>query len=141
MQKQVYPFGVWKKVLGNIVIETLDAPQAIGTYSQGIKSGNLVFTSGQIPLNPETGELINGDFKMEISQVLTNLNAVLKSGGSSLKKAIKLTVFLTDLSYFPQVNEVFKEFFPENPPARSAVQVSALPMDAKIEIEAVGSVE
>ena len=127
--------------MDNIVIETLDAPEAIGTYSQGIKSGNLVFTSGQIPLNPETGELINGDFKMEISQVLTNLNAVLKSGGSSLKKAIKLTVFLTDLSYFPQVNEVFKEFFPENPPARSAVQVSALPMNAKIEIEAVGSVE
>ena len=127
--------------MDNIVIETLDAPQAIGTYSQGIKSGNLVFTSGQIPLNPETGELINGDFKSEISQVLTNLNAVLKSGGSSLKKAVKLTVFLTDLSYFPQVNEVFKEFFLENPPARSAVQVSALPMNAKIEIEAVGSVE
>ena len=127
--------------MDNIVIETLDAPQAVGTYSQGIKSGNLVFTSGQIPLNPETGELINGDFKSEISQVLTNLNGVLKGGGSSLKKAIKLTVFLTDLSYFPQVNEVFKEFFPENPPARSAVQVSALPMDAKIEIEAVGSVE
>jgi 2-iminobutanoate/2-iminopropanoate deaminase len=127
--------------LGNIVIETSDAPEAIGTYSQGIKSGNLVFTSGQIPLNPETGELINGDFKMEISQVLTNLNAVLKSGGSSLKKAIKLTVFLTDLSYFPQVNEVFSEFFPEDSPARSAVQVSALPMNAKIEIEAVGSVE
>ena len=127
--------------MDNIVIETLDAPQAIGTYSQGIKSGNLVFTSGQIPLNPETGDLINGDFKSEISQVLTNLNGVLKSGGSSLKKAIKLTVFLTDLSYFPQVNEVFKEFFPENPPARSAVQVSALPMNAKIEIEAVGSVE
>ena len=127
--------------MDNIVIETLDAPQAIGTYSQGIKFGNLVFTSGQIPLNPETGELINSDFKSEISQVLTNLNAVLKSGGSSLKKAIKLTVFLTDLSYFPQVNEVFKEFFPENPPARSAVQVSALPMNAKIEIEAVGSIE
>ena len=127
--------------MDNIVIETLDAPQAIGTYSQGIKSGNLVFTSGQIPLNPKTGELINGDFKSEISQVLTNLNAVLKSGGSSLKKAVKLTVFLTDLSYFPQVNEAFKEFFPENPPARSAVQVSALPMNAKIEIEAVGSVE
>ncbi|HJM83873.1 MAG TPA: RidA family protein [Candidatus Marinimicrobia bacterium] len=127
--------------MDNIVIETLDAPQAIGTYSQGIKSGNLVFTSGQIPLNPETGELINGDFKSEISQVLTNLNAVLKSGGSSLKQAVKLTVFLTDLSYFPQVNEVFKEFFSENPPARSAVEVSALPMNAKIEIEAVGSVE
>ena len=127
--------------MDNIVLETLDAPQAIGTYSQGIKSGNLVFTSGQIPINPQTGELINGDFKSEISQVLTNLNGVLKSGGSSLKKTIKLTVFLTDLSYLSQVNEVFKEFFPENPPARSAVQVSALPMNSKIEIEAVGSVE
>lgn len=127
--------------MGNIVIETLEAPQALGTYSQGVKSGNFVFTSGQIPLNPETGELINGDFKMEISQVLTNLNGVLKSGGSSLKKAIKLTVFLKDLSYFAQVNEVFEEFFPENPPARSVVQVSALPMNAKIEIEAVGSIE
>ena len=123
------------------IIQTSDAPKAIGTYSQGIKSGSLVFTSGQIPLNPKTGELIDGDFKMEISQVLTNLNGVLKSGGSSLKKTVKLTVFLTDLSYFPQVNEVFEEFFPENPPARSAVQVSALPMNAKIEIEAVGSVE
>ena len=127
--------------MDNIVIETSDAPKAIGTYSQGIKTGNLIFTSGQIPLNPKTGELIDGNFKMEVSQVLINLNAVLKSGGSSLENAVKLTVFLTDLSYFPQVNEVFKEFFPENPPARSAVQVSALPMNAKIEIEAVGSVE
>ena len=127
--------------MDNIVIKTLDAPKAIGTYSQGIRYGNLVFTSGQIPLNPETGKLINGDFKLEISQVLTNLNGVLKNGGSSLKKAIKLTVFLTDISYFPQINEVFKEFFPENPPARSLVQVSALPMNAKIEIEAIGSVE
>jgi len=127
--------------LDNIVIETSDAPEAIGTYSQGIKSGKLIFTSGQIPLNPKTGELITGDFKMEISQVLINLNAVLKSGGSSLKNAIKLTVFLTDLSFFPKVNEVFKEFFPKNPPARSVVQISALPMNAKIEIEAVGYVE
>ena len=127
--------------MDNIVIETLDAPQAIGAYSQGIKSGNFVFTSGQIPLNPETGELVNGNFKLEVSQVLTNLDVVLKSGGSSLEKAVKLTVFLSDLTHFAQVNEVFKEFFPENPPARSAVQVSALPMNAKIEIEAVGSVE
>jgi len=127
--------------LDKFVIQTLDAPQAIGTYSQGIKSGNLVFTSGQIPLNPASGKLINNDFKSEITQVLINLNAVLNGGGSSLKNAIKLTVYLTDLSNFSQVNEVFKEYFPENPPARSAVQVSALPMNARIEIEAVGSVE
>ena len=127
--------------MGKAVIRTAEAPQAIGTYSQGIKSGNLVFTSGQIPLNPETGKLIDSDFKSEVRQVLINLDGVLKGGGSSLQHAIKLTVFLTDLSNFFQVNEVFLEYFPENPPARSAVQVSALPMNARIEIEAVGSVE
>ena len=93
--------------MGKAVIRTAEAPQAIGTYSQGIKSGNLVFTSGQIPLNPETGKLIDSDFKSEVRQVLINLDGVLKGGGSSLQHAIKLTVFLTDLSNFFQVNEVF----------------------------------
>ena len=124
-----------------VVIHTTEAPKAIGTYSQGIKSDNFVFTSGQIPINPQSGELIKGDFKSEVKQVLINLNGVLKGGGSSLQQAIKLTVFLTDLSHFAQVNEIFNEFFPDNPPARSAVQVSALPMNARIEIDAVGHVE
>ena len=123
------------------VIQTSDAPKAIGTYSQGIRLENMVFTSGQIPINPKTGELIIGDFKAEVHQVLTNLDGVLKGGGSSLQSAVKLTVFLTDLSYFIQVNEVFDSFFPKEPPARSAVQVSALPMNVRIEIEAIGSVE
>ena len=123
------------------VIHTKEAPKAIGTYSQGIKFDNFVFTSGQIPINPQSGELIKGDFKSEVKQVLINLNEVLKGGGSSLQQAIKLTVFLTDLSHFAQVNEIFDEFFPDNPPARSAVQVSALPMNARIEIDAVGHVE
>ena len=127
--------------MDKVVIHTTEAPKAIGTYSQGIKSDNFVFTSGQIPINPQSGELIKGDFKSEVKQVLINLNGVLKGGGSSLQKAIKLTVFLTDLSYFAQVNEIFDEFFPDNPPARSAVQVSALPMNARIEIDAVGHVE
>jgi 2-iminobutanoate/2-iminopropanoate deaminase len=127
--------------LDKVVIHTTEAPKAIGTYSQGIKSDNFVFTSGQIPINPQSGELIKGDFKSEVKQVLINLNGVLKGGGSSLQQAIKLTVFLTDLSYFAQVNEIFDEFFPDNPPARSAVQVSALPMNARIEIDAVGHVE
>jgi len=127
--------------LDKVVIHTTEAPKAIGTYSQGIKSDNFVFTSGQIPINPQSGELIKGDFKSEVKQVLINLNGVLKGGGSSLQQAIKLTVFLTDLSYFAQVNEIFDEFFPDNPPARSAVQVSALPMNARIEIDAVGYVE
>jgi 2-iminobutanoate/2-iminopropanoate deaminase len=127
--------------LDKVVIHTTEAPKAIGTYSQGIKSDNFVFTSGQIPINPQSGELIKGDFKSEVKQVLINLNGVLKGGGSSLQQAIKLTVFLTDLSHFAQVNEIFNEFFPDNPPARSAVQVSALPMNARIEIDAVGHVK
>ena len=127
--------------MDKVVIHTTEAPKAIGTYSQGIKSDNFVFTSGQIPINPQSGELIKGDFKSEVKQVLINLNGVLKGGGSSLQQAIKLTVFLTDLSHFAQVNEIFNEFFPDNPPARSAVQVSALPMNARVEIDAVGHVE
>lgn len=127
--------------MDKVVIHTTEAPKAIGTYSQGIKSDNFVFTSGQIPINPQSGKLIKGDFKSEVKQVLINLNGVLKGGGSSLQQAIKLTVFLTDLSHFAQVNEIFDEFFPDNPPARSAVQVSALPMNARIEIDAVGHVE
>ena len=127
--------------MDKVVIHTTEAPKAIGTYSQGIKSDNFVFTSGQIPINPKSGKLIKGDFKSEVKQVLINLNGVLKGGGSSLQQAIKLTVFLTDLSHFAQVNEIFDEFFPDNPPARSAVQVSALPMNARIEIDAVGHVE
>jgi len=127
--------------LDKVVIHTNEAPKAIGTYSQGIKSDNFVFTSGQIPINPKSGKLIKGDFKSEVKQVLINLNGVLKGGGSSLQQAIKLTVFLTDLSHFAQVNEIFNEFFPDNPPARSAVQVSALPMNARIEIDAVGHVK
>ena len=127
--------------MDRVVIHTNEAPKAIGIYSQGIKSDNFVFTSGQIPINPESGKLIKGDFKSEVKQVLINLNGVLKGGGSSLQQAIKLTVFLTDLSHFAQVNEIFNEFFPDNPPARSAVQVSALPMNARVEIEAVGHVK
>ncbi len=127
--------------MSKTVIQTQHAPKAIGTYSQGIIFQNLVFTSGQIPINPENGKLVENDFKLEVHQVLKNLNAVLKEGGSSLKSAVKLTVFLTDLSFFPEVNEVFNDYFPNDPPARSAVQVSALPMSARIEIEAVGFIQ
>ena len=134
-------YGVWKKILSKLVIQTSDAPQAIGTYSQGIQFGDFIFTSGQIPINPKTGELIIDNFKAEVHQVLTNIDNVLIGGGSSLQSLVKLTVFLTDLSYFRQVNEVFGSFFPKDPPARSAMQVSALPMNARIEIEAIGYVE
>ena len=127
--------------MSKTVIQTQHAPKAIGTYSQGIIFQNLVFTSGQIPINPENGKLVENDFKLEVHQVLKNLNAVLKEGGSSLKSAVKLTVFLTDLSFFPEVNEVFNDYFPNDPPARSVVQVSALPMSARIEIEGVGFIQ
>ena len=127
--------------MSKTVIQTHYAPKAIGTYSQGIKFQNLVFTSGQISINPENGELIEDDFKLETHQVLKNLNAVLKEGGSSLQSAVKLTVYLTDLSLFPEMNEVFNDYFSNDPPARSAVQVSALPMNARIEIEAVGIIQ
>ena len=99
--------------MDKVVIHTTEAPKAIGTYSQGIKFDNFVFTSGQIPINPQSGKLIEGDFKSEVKQVLINLNGVLKGGGSSLQQTIKLTVFLTDLSHFSQVNEIFNEFFPD----------------------------
>ena len=123
------------------VISTKGAPEAIGTYSQGIQAGKFIYTSGQIPLDPQTGNLLSGDIKAEIRQVLNNLDAVLKGGGSSLQSTVKLMVFLTDLSYFSDLNEVFKEYFIEDPPARSAVQVSALPMGVRIEIEAIGVME
>ena len=123
------------------VINIKGAPQAIGTYSQGIRTENFIFTSGQIPINPQTGNLKTDDIKAEIRQVLDNLNAVLEGSGSALQSTVKLTVFVTDLGYFSEVNEVFNEYFPEKPPARSAVQVSALPMGARIEIEAIGIVE
>ena len=123
------------------VINTKYAPESIGTYSQGMRVGNLIYTSGQIPIDPQTGNLKTDDIKEEIRQVLSNLDAVLKKGGGCLKYAVKLTVFVTNLSYFSEVNEVFKEYFPEKPPARSVVQVSALPMGARIEIEAVGTME
>jgi len=123
------------------VISTKGAPEAIGTYSQGIQAGKFIYTSGQIPLDPQTGNLLSGDIKEEIRQVLNNLDAVLKGGGSSLQSTVKLMVFLTDLSYFSDLNEVFKEYFIEDPPARSAVQVSALPMGVRIEIEAIGVME
>ena len=121
------------------IIKTSNAPAAIGPYSQGIEYNDLVFTSGQIPLDPSTGKLVEGDFKKEVAQVLNNVEAVLKEGGSALDKAIKLTVFVTDLGKFSELNEVFESVFGENPPARSALQVSALPLGVRVEIEAIGT--
>ena len=118
------------------IIKTSKAPKAIGVYSQVIETENLIFTSGQIPLTAE-GELIKDDFESEVIQVINNLKSVLEHGGSSLSNIVKITVFLTDLSLFPRLNKVFEGFFQEEPPARSAVEVSALPMQVRVEMEAI----
>ncbi len=122
-------------------INTPSAPKALGPYSQAIVTAGLIFTSGQIPLNPKTGNIVEGDFKQRVIQVLKNINAVLEAGGTELSSILKLTVFLTDLSRFSTVNEVFSdEFKGIEPPARSVVEVAGLPMDADIEIECVAAV-
>ncbi len=124
------------------IIATKNAPGAIGPYSQGIVAGgtNMMFVSGQIPLDPATGSVPGSDIAVQARQSLSNLKAVLEAAGAGLENVVKTTVFLTDLSEFAAMNEIYAEFFPENPPARSAVQVARLPKDVKIEIEAIAFV-
>ena len=118
------------------IISTKKAPSAIGPYSQGMIVGDLVFTSGQIPLNPESGELVTEISKATV-QVMENLSAVLEAAGSSLEKVIKTTIFLQDLNDFEKVNEIYGDYFKDNLPARSCVQLAKLPKGATIEIEAI----
>ncbi len=118
-------------------INTDKAPAAIGPYSQGILSGNLLFTSGQIALDPATGSLVSGGIQAETKQVLENLKAVLEAGGTGLEGVVKTTVFLADLSEFAPMNEVYSAYFSQDPPARSTVQAAALPRGARVEIEAI----
>jgi reactive intermediate/imine deaminase len=112
------------------------APQAIGPYSQAVRAGELVFISGQIPLDPVTMELVDGDFRRQVEQVMTNIEAVASAAGGTLCQLVKLNVYLTDLAKFEVVNEVLDEFFLEPYPARAAVEVSALPKGAQVEMEA-----
>lgn len=118
-------------------IHTGGAPSAIGTYSQANQTGNLVFLSGQIPLVPETMEIVDGDFEARAHQVFKNLKAVAEAAGGSLNDAVKLTIFLTDLNDFASVNEVMSQYFDEPYPARAAVQVAALPKGVDVEADAV----
>jgi 2-iminobutanoate/2-iminopropanoate deaminase len=118
------------------VVSTADAPQAIGPYSQAITVGDLIFCSGQIPLTP-TGEVVEGDIAVETRQVLTNLKHVWAAAGSSLERVVKTTVFLADMHEFKAMNEVYAEFFPGAPPARSTIQVARLPRDVRVEIEVI----
>jgi reactive intermediate/imine deaminase len=118
------------------IIKTEQAPAAIGTYSQAVKTGNTVYLSGQIPLNPATMELVEGT-AAQIRQVFENLSAVAKAAGGSLTQVVKLTVFLTDLNHFPVVNQVMADYFQEPYPARAAVGIAALPRGAQVEMDAV----
>ncbi|MBL4931369.1 RidA family protein [Clostridium paridis] len=118
------------------IISTNNAPGAIGPYSQGVKIGELIYTSGQIPLNPKTGE-IPETIQEQTKQSLENCKAILEAGGTSLDNVFKTTVFLSDMNDFVSMNEVYASYFPSNPPARSAVQVARLPKDVKIEIEMI----
>jgi len=122
------------------IISTQDAPAAVGPYSQAVRTGDLVFTAGQVPLVPGAGKLVEGDIEAQTRQVMQNLAAILTAAGSSLDKIIKTTIFLTDMGDFGRVNQVYGSFFAAEPPARSTVQVAALPVGARIEIEAIALV-
>ncbi len=118
-------------------IHTEKAPKAIGPYSQAIKVGNLVFASGQVPIVPATGEFVEGGIQEQTRQALTNAQAILEEAGTSLKKVVKTTVFLSDMANFAAMNEVYAEFFTQPYPARSAVAVKALPKGAMVEVECI----
>ncbi|MDH5357812.1 MAG: RidA family protein [Gammaproteobacteria bacterium] len=119
------------------IIHTSKAPEAIGTYSQAVKVGDVVYLSGQIPLVPETMAVIEGDFSTQVRRVFDNLTAVAEAAGGSLQDVVKLNIFLTDLSYFGTVNEIMAEYFQQPYPARAAIGVASLPKDVPVEMDAV----
>ena len=119
------------------IIETENAPAAVGPYSQATSTDSIVFTAGQIPLVPSSGQMVDGGVAEQTRQVVENLRAVLEAAGAGLDTVLKTTVFLQDMGDFAEMNEVYAGFFSENPPARSTVEVAALPLGARVEIEAV----
>jgi 2-iminobutanoate/2-iminopropanoate deaminase len=121
------------------IVRSPVAPAAIGPYSQGVRSGGLLFCSGQIPLDPATGKMVEGGISEQTERVLRNLEAVLTAGGASLSSVLKTTVYLVDLADFPAMNAVYGRFFPGDPPARATVEVSKLPAGARVEIEAIAA--
>ena len=119
------------------MIQTAKALRAIGPYSQAIQAGSFLFLSGQIPIDPKTGELVKEDIRQQTQQVLENMRGVLESQSLKMEDVVKVTIFLKDMGSFTQVNDVYSTYFPSSPPARSTVEVARLPRDADIEIEAV----
>ena len=122
------------------IILTKDAPSPVGPYSQAIKVDGWIFVSGQIPLDPQTGKMVEGDITAQTRRVLENLRAVLKAAGASMKDVVKTTVYMTDLGEFAEMNKVFAEFFTEGAPARAAMEVSSLPKGSSVEIECIARV-
>ena len=121
------------------VIFTAKAPQAIGPYSQAIEAGDFIFVSGQIPLIPATGELVEGSVEVQTARVLENLKAILEAAGSSLESVVKTTVYITNMDDFAKVNGIYGQYFQENPPARVCVEVSKLPKGALVEIDVIAA--
>lgn len=119
------------------IIQTAQAPQAIGTYSQAVRAGNTVYISGQIPLVAATMQMVEGDMRARIEQVFNNLKAITEAAGGTLENIVKLNIFLTDLGHFPLVNEVMAQYFTEPYPARAAIGVASLPKDAGVEMDAI----
>jgi len=119
------------------IIQTDKAPQAIGPYSQAVKVGDFLFVSGQIPIDPQSGQLVTGDIQMETKQVLENLQAIIREAGATLSDVVKTTIFINDMDNFGLVNEIYGRYFSDDPPARACVEVSRLPKDVNVEIEAV----
>lgn len=122
------------------LLATNKAPAAVGPYSQGVKAGKMVFSSGQLPINPVNGEMLTGDIQEQTKQSLENVKAVLKAGGASLEDVVKVTVFVTDIGKFSLINEIYAQYFSIHKPARSLVEVSKLPLNGEIEIEAIAIV-
>lgn len=122
------------------VIATETAPKALAFYSQAIVHNGVAYVAGQVPLNPATGELVGGDITQQATQVLENVKAILEAAGSGMNKALKVSVFLSDMNEFAQMNEVYGSYFPVDPPARTTVQVARLPRDVKIEIDCIAAV-
>jgi 2-iminobutanoate/2-iminopropanoate deaminase len=118
-------------------VETQDAPRAIGPYSQGVVAGDMVFVSGQIPLDPATGELVSGTFREELGRVLANVDGVLRAAGCDRTRVVRCMVYLTDLSLFGELNEVYAAFFGAHRPARAVIEVAGLPRGARVEMEAI----
>lgn len=129
-----------KPLAGRTIIASPDAPKAIGPYSQAVRAGDFVYLSGQIPLDPATGEVISGDISAQVTRVMQNITAVLGAAGASFANVVKTTIFLTDLGDFQAVNAVYSTYFESAPPARSTVQVAALPRGVAVEIEVIAYV-